>query len=91
MFNVEETRGDFPILNKEIYGKPLVYLDSAASAQKPSKVINYIKNFQENDYANVHRGLHFLSNASTDEFESSRKKVKNFIKNWTFQPFPIEV
>ena len=54
MFNVEETRGDFPILNKEIYGKPLVYLDSAASAQKPSKVINYIKNFQENDYANVH-------------------------------------
>ena len=79
MFNVEETRGDFPILNKEIYGKPLVYLDSAASAQKPSKVINYIKNFQENDYANVHRGLHFLSNASTDEFESSRKKVKNFI------------
>ena len=67
MFDIKEVRKDFPILSREVYGKPLVYLDSAASAQKPSKVINYIKNFQENDYANVHRGIHFLSNASTDE------------------------
>ena len=79
IYDVEKVRNDFPILSREVYGKPLVYLDSAASAQKPKKVIEQIKEFQETDYANVHRGIHFLSNASTDAFESARKKVQNFL------------
>ena len=79
MFSIDNTRKDFPILNREVYGKPLVYLDSAASSQKPKQVIESIKKFEENDYANVHRGIHFLSNASTDAFESARKKIKKFL------------
>ncbi len=79
IYDVEKVRNDFPILSREVYGKPLVYLDSAASAQKPKKVIEQIKEFQETDYANVHRGIHFLSNASTDAFESARKKVQKFL------------
>ena len=79
IYDVEKVRNDFHILSREVYGKPLVYLDSAASAQKPKKVIEQIKEFQETDYANVHRGIHFLSNASTDAFESARKKVQKFL------------
>ena len=79
MFSIDNTRKDFPILNREVYGKPLVYLDSAASSQKPKQVIESIKKFEENDYANVHRGIHFLSNASTDAFEAARKKIKKFL------------
>jgi len=79
MFDIKEVRKDFPILSREVYGKPLVYLDSAASSQKPRHVMEHIKKFEEADYANVHRGIHFLSNASTDAFELARKKVKNFL------------
>ena len=79
MFDIKEVRKDFPILSREVYGKPLVYLDSAASSQKPRHVMEHIKKFEETDYANVHRGIHFLSNASTDAFEMARKKVKIFL------------
>ncbi|MDA9034442.1 cysteine desulfurase [Hyphomicrobiales bacterium] len=79
MFDIKEVRKDFPILSREVYGKPLVYLDSAASSQKPRQVMEHIKKFEETDYANVHRGIHFLSNASTDAFELARKKVKKFL------------
>ena len=71
IYDIQNVRGDFPILSRDLYGKPLVYLDSAASAQKPKQVIEQIKKFEENEYANVHRGIHFLSNASTDAFELS--------------------
>ena len=78
-YDINKTRDDFPILEKRIHDKKLVYLDSAASAQKPSSVINSMKKFQEEEYANVHRGIHYLSNLATDQYEFSRKKVKDFI------------
>ena len=78
-FDVENTRNDFPILKKRVNEKKLVYLDSAASAQKPLSVINSMKKFQEEEYSNVHRGIHYLSNLATDQYEFSRKKVKDFI------------
>ncbi len=74
IFNVEDIRKDFPILSRDVYGKPLVYLDNAASAQKPKQVISAITNVMETEYANVHRGLHYLSNAATDAFEASRRE-----------------
>lgn len=78
-YDVQKIRGDFPILSKEVYGKPLVYLDNGASAQKPKAVIDAIKHTYENEYANVHRGLHFLSNAATDAYEAAREKVRKFL------------
>ena len=78
-FDVEEVRADFPILSREIYGKPLVYLDNAASAQKPRSVIDAFSATFENEYANVHRGLHYLSNEATQKFEDAREKVRAFI------------
>jgi cysteine desulfurase/selenocysteine lyase len=78
-YDINKTRDDFPILEKIIHNKKLVYLDSAASAQKPISVINSMKKFQEEEYANVHRGIHYLSNLATDQYELSRKKVKDFI------------
>ena len=75
-FDVERVRADFPILSREIYGKPLVYLDNAASAQKPVQVLDAIRDAYANDYANVHRGLHYLANASTQAFEGAREKVR---------------
>jgi len=78
-FDIENTRNDFPILKKRVNEKKLVYLDSAASAQKPLSVINSMKRFQEEEYSNVHRGIHYLSNLATDQYEFSRKKVKDFI------------
>ncbi|GLQ37905.1 cysteine desulfurase [Rhizobium albus] len=78
-YDVEAIRRDFPILSRGIYGKPLVYLDNGASAQKPQAVIDAITNAYSNEYANVHRGLHFLSNAATDAYEASRGKVKRFL------------
>ncbi len=79
IFDIENTRHDFPILKKKVNNKKLVYLDSAASAQKPLSVINSMKRFQEEEYSNVHRGIHYLSNLATDQYELSRKKVKDFI------------
>ena len=78
-YDVEAIRRDFPILSREVYGKPLVYLDNGASAQKPQAVIDAITHAYSNEYANVHRGLHFLSNAATDAYEAARGKVQRFL------------
>ena len=78
-YDVEAVRADFPILSREVYGKPLVYLDNAASAQKPRAVIDAVSHVYEHEYSNVHRGLHFLSNAATDAYEAARGKVARFL------------
>ncbi|MFT4162242.1 cysteine desulfurase [Shinella sp.] len=78
-YDVEAIRKDFPILSKTVYGKPLVYLDNGASAQKPQVVIDAVSHAYSNEYANVHRGLHFLSNAATDAYEAAREKVRRFL------------
>ena len=78
-YDVEAIRRDFPILSKEVYGKPLVYLDNGASAQKPQAMLDAVTKAYTDEYANVHRGLHFLSNAATDAFEAARSKVRDFL------------
>jgi len=78
-YDVERLRADFPILSKQVYGKPLVYLDNAASAQKPRTVIERLTEAYENEYANVHRGLHYLANAATEAFEVARERVRAFL------------
>jgi cysteine desulfurase/selenocysteine lyase len=78
-YDVERLRADFPILSKEVYGKSLVYLDNAASAQKPRSVIERLTEVYENEYANVHRGLHYLANAATEAFEVARERVGAFL------------
>ncbi|WP_031431227.1 cysteine desulfurase [Methylomicrobium agile] len=78
-FPVEKIRADFPILAQKIRGKDLVYLDNAASCQKPNAVIDAISDLYRNDYANIHRGVHTLSVRSTDKFESARGKIRDFI------------
>ncbi len=78
-FDPEAIRADFPILSREVYGRPLVYLDNAASAQKPQAVIDAVTHAYSHEYANVHRGLHFLSNAVTDAYEGAREKVRRFL------------
>ncbi len=75
----DKVRQDFPILTREVYNKPLVYFDNAASAQKPSCVIEEMQNMMQESYANVHRGLHYLSNEVTNAFEEARHTVKEFI------------
>ncbi|WP_028035171.1 cysteine desulfurase [Chelativorans sp. J32] len=79
IYDVEAIRRDFPILAREVYGKPLVYLDNAASSQKPQAVIDAITHAYTNEYANVHRGLHFLSNAATEAYEKAREAVRRFL------------
>ncbi len=78
-FDVARIRSDFPILYREIYGKPLVYLDNAASAQKPRSVIDAMNHSMGFEYANVHRGLHYLSNTATQHFEDARETVRRFL------------
>ncbi|MGL4490130.1 MAG: cysteine desulfurase [Rhizobiaceae bacterium] len=78
-YDVEAIRKDFPILSRTVYGKPLVYLDNGASAQKPQVVIDAMVNSLTHEYANVHRGLHFLSNAATDAYENAREIVRKFL------------
>ena len=78
-FDVERIRADFPILSREIHGKPLVYLDNAASAQKPKVVLDAIQNAYAHEYANVHRGLHYLSNTATENYEKARETVRAYI------------
>lgn len=73
-YDVEAIRRDFPILTKTVHGEPLVYLDNGASAQKPQVVIDAISHAYSNEYANVHRGLHFLSNAATEAYEAARER-----------------
>jgi cysteine desulfurase / selenocysteine lyase len=77
--DVNALRAQFPILSRTVNGKPLVYLDSAASMQKPEAVISAMANFQRTSYANVHRGLHTLANEATQAFEDARQKVATFI------------
>ncbi len=72
-------RNDFPILNQEVNGNPLVYLDNAASTQKPSMVIEAIKRYYETDHSNVHRGAHTLSDRATEKFEHARENVRQFL------------
>lgn len=78
-FDVEQIRKDFPILATKVYGKPLVYLDNGASAQKPNVVIEAMRTAYEAEYANVHRGLHYLSNLATSNFETARTQVQRFL------------
>lgn len=77
--DITAIRSDFPILSTEVYGKPLVYLDNAASAQKPRQVIDKMTEVMESGYANVHRGLHYLSNKATDGFEAARESARAFL------------
>ena len=79
MLDVLKVRKDFPILTREVYGKPLVYLDNAASAQKPQVVLDAMLKSYAHEYANVHRGLHYLSNTATQAFEDARESVRRFI------------
>jgi cysteine desulfurase/selenocysteine lyase len=78
-YDVERLRRDFPILAVCVYGKPLVYLDNAASAQKPRDVLDRMYKGYTHEYANVHRGLHFLANAATEAYEGARDKVQGFL------------
>jgi len=78
-YDVEAIRAEFPILAQKVYGKPLVYLDSAASAQKPRAVIDAMVRTMETGYANVHRGLHYMANAATEGFEEARESVRAFL------------
>lgn len=77
--DIQKIRSDFPILNEKIRGKQLVYLDNGASTQKPQSVIDAEKYYYEHQYANIHRGVHFLSQIGTDLYEQSRKKIQQFI------------
>jgi cysteine desulfurase/selenocysteine lyase len=79
MYDVEAVRGDFPILSRQVNGKPLVYLDNGASAQKPRAVIEAVTQAYSMEYANVHRGLHFLSNLATEKYEAVRGIVGRFL------------
>ncbi len=78
-FDVASARADFPILKRLINGKPLIYFDSAASAQKPNAVLDAMRSFAQNHYSNVHRGLYTLANEATSAFEGARQKVADFI------------
>ena len=78
-YDVNRIREDFPILAMPVYGKPLVYLDNAASAQKPKAVLDRLQHAYTAEYANVHRGLHYLANAATEAYEGAREKVRAFL------------
>ena len=79
VLDVEKVRADFPILQRTVHGKPLVYLDTAASAQRPLKVINAIDDFYRKHNANIHRGVHLLSQEATEQYEQARRKIAGFI------------
>ena len=78
-YDVEKIRDQFPALNRQVWGKQLIYLDSAASMQKPQQVLDSIAKNYSFDYSNVHRGLHKLSEEATSNYEGARSKVANFI------------
>src|SRR5258708_37223192 len=78
-YDVARVREDFPALALKIYGKPLVYLDNAASAQKPTAVLDRMTAAYKSEYANVHRGLHYLANAATEAYEGGRDKLAKFL------------
>src|SRR6202166_2357516 len=78
-YDVNRIRADFPILAMQVYGKPLIYLDNAASAQKPRAVLDRLQQAYTTQYANVHRGLHYLANEATEAYEDAREKVAAFL------------
>src|SRR5580658_3364482 len=78
-FDVEEARAEFPILRRQVNGQPLIYLDSAASAQKPRAVIEAMSAAMAHSYANVHRGLHTLANETTEAYEAAREAVRRLL------------
>src|SRR5207245_2950410 len=78
-FEVAKVRRDFPILRQKVHGKPLVYLDNAATAQKPQAVIDTLTRYYTEDNANIHRGVHLLSERATEAYEAARVKVQRFI------------
>src|SRR5579871_3552429 len=78
-FDVHKARAEFPILRRQVNGKPLVYLDSAASAQKPRAVIQAMSGAMEGAFSNVHRGLHTLANETTEAYEKARENVRQLI------------
>jgi cysteine desulfurase / selenocysteine lyase len=78
-YDLARVRADFPILSQKVYGHPLVYLDNGASAQKPRQVMDAMRQLMETGYSNVHRGLHYMANASTEAFEAARAKVRAFL------------
>ena len=79
VFDVERVRADFPILQQQVNGRPLVYLDNAATAQKPQAVIDTLTRYYTTLNANIHRGVHSLSQAATEEYEGARGKIRRFI------------
>ena len=79
MFNLKDIRNQFPILNQKVNGKPLVYLDNAATSQKPISVLQSLQKYYTEINANVHRGIHTLSQIATEEMEFSRQKIQKFI------------
>ena len=79
MYDMNQLRADFPILSREVYGKPLVYLDNAATTQKPLCVLDAMRDEYLNVNANVHRGVHYLSQQATDLHEAARERVRQFI------------
>ena len=79
MFDINKIRADFPILNQQVNGKPLVYFDNAASSQKPVQVIDAISEYYSTINANIHRGVHHLSQKATSEYEEARETVRRFI------------
>ncbi len=85
VFDLARIRADFPALSLQPYGKPLTYLDNAASAQKPVQVLDRMRQAYESEYANVHRGLHYLANAATDAYEAAREKVRAFLNAGTVE------
>src|SRR5262245_17171332 len=78
-YDVTGLRRDFPILARQVHGRPLVYLDNAASAQKPTHVLDAMREFATSEYANVHRGVHYLSGAATERYEAARIRVHKFL------------
>src|SRR6516225_6022161 len=78
-YDVARVREDFPALALKVYGKPLIYLDNAASAQKPNAVLDRMNLAFKTEYANVHRGLHYLANAATEAYEGARARVAKFL------------
>ncbi len=75
----EAIRAQFPILSRQVNGKPLVYLDNAASSQKPQRVMDAITHYYTFDHSNVHRGVHFLSQLATEKYEAARTKMQHFV------------
>src|SRR6185437_8704767 len=79
VFNVEKVREDFPILRRQVHGRPLVYLDNAATTQKPQAVIDAVSEYYTYGNANIHRGVHLLSQLATDAYEAARETVQRFL------------